>query len=70
MSDISIDHIMLKKLYNKRLGHYQYLNYSEWLFALIKVEKALFATDKTFYLTDTGRKYFELQYYKECDDEV
>lgn len=59
MLDMPISSIMLKSLYEIRPDHYRSLNYSEWLFAMKRVEKALAETNKSFYLTEIGVQYFE-----------
>lgn len=58
MLDILVNSIMLKNLYKLRPEHYKCLNHAEWLFAMEKVENTLIKCQKSFYLTETGIKYF------------
>lgn len=58
MANTPLDYIDLRRLYSIRPAEYMGLNYAEWLFAAKKVEKAIKETNKSYYLTETGRQYF------------
>lgn len=65
MLEISIDEISLQSLYNLRQKHYKCLNYSEWFFAMQKVEFTLVEIGNYIYLTEAGIQYFNVTNYAE-----